>query len=244
VKTMSAKFTVAELARMMGKPPKEVLFLLQGIGVDVKSVESVLDPGTAQAILTGKTQAPKTLIVRQTPLPTPPAEGAVGTPKPKAERAALKRIKIVDKGPEGEAGSMPDAEAPAVEAVASWVPPTAPSEPVAARVAAEPAPTAPAVEPAPVASAAPIVEAAPVAVAAPVVKHRSPKPAAPEPAAPVVLVSPAAPAAPESPAVAEPTAPAAIVAPAAPVTAAAAEAQWDDIEARLREPMIPRPRRA
>ena len=92
MKTMSAKFTVAELARMMGKPPKEVLFLLQGIGVDVKSAESVLDPGTAQAILTGKTQAPKTLIVRQTPLPTPPAEGAVGTPKPKAERAALKRI--------------------------------------------------------------------------------------------------------------------------------------------------------
>ena len=56
---MAAKFTVAELAKMMGKPPKEVLFLLQGIGVDVKTVESVLDPATAQAILTGKTQAPK-----------------------------------------------------------------------------------------------------------------------------------------------------------------------------------------
>ena len=38
---MSAKFTVAELARMMGKPPKEVLFLLQGIGVDVKSAEKL-----------------------------------------------------------------------------------------------------------------------------------------------------------------------------------------------------------
>ena len=50
MKTTSAKFTVAELARMMGQPPKEVLFLLQGIGVDVKSADSVLDPGTAQAI--------------------------------------------------------------------------------------------------------------------------------------------------------------------------------------------------
>ena len=61
MKTTSAKFTVSELARMMGKPPKEVLFLLQGIGVDVKSADSVLDPGTAQAILTGKTQAGKVL---------------------------------------------------------------------------------------------------------------------------------------------------------------------------------------
>ena len=87
MKTMSAKFTVTELARMMGKPAKEVLFLLQGIGVDVKSAESVLDPGTAQAILTGKTQAPKTLIVRQTPVAPPPSAGATGTPKPKAERA-------------------------------------------------------------------------------------------------------------------------------------------------------------
>src|SRR5512144_2805714 len=95
---MSAKFTVSELAKMMGKPAKEVLFLLQGIGVDVKSVESVLDPGTAQAILTGKTQAPKTLIVRQTrTAPVAPAAAA----KAKApERAALKRIKIVERAPD------------------------------------------------------------------------------------------------------------------------------------------------
>ncbi len=65
---MSAKFTVAELAKMMGKPAKEVLFLLQGIGVDVKTAESVLDPATAQALLMGKTQAPKSLIVRQAPV--------------------------------------------------------------------------------------------------------------------------------------------------------------------------------
>ncbi len=234
MKTMSAKFTVAELARMMGKPPKEVLFLLQGIGVDVKSAESVLDPGTAQAILTGKTQAPKTLIVRQTPLPTPPEEGAVGTPKPKAERAALKRIKIVDKGPEGEAGSATDAEAPAVEAVAPPVPVAAPAEPVSATttapVAAESAPAAPAVEPAPVVSAAPVVETAPAAVAAPAPKPRAHKPAAAvpapepvrvaamaEPAAPAAVVAPSAPA---SPAVAEPSVPADVVAPVAPVLAA------------------------
>ena len=231
---MSAKFTVAELARMMGKPPKEVLFLLQGIGVDVKSAESVLDPGTAQAILTGKTQAPKTLIVRQTPLPTPAAEGAVGTPKPKAERAALKRIKIIDKGPEAEADSMSDAEGAAVEAVASSAPPAASAEPVSATTApaaAETAPAAPVVELVPVVPAGPIAEAAPVAVAAPAVKHRSHKTAAPapapapvpvagkaEPAAPVVLVAPAAPA---PPAVSESTAPAAVATPAAPVPATA-----------------------
>ncbi|HEX2758337.1 MAG TPA: translation initiation factor IF-2 N-terminal domain-containing protein, partial [Thermoanaerobaculia bacterium] len=67
MKTTAAKFTVAQLAKMMGKPAKEVLFLLQGIGVDVKTAESVLDPATAQALLMGKTQAPKSLIVRQAP---------------------------------------------------------------------------------------------------------------------------------------------------------------------------------
>ena len=134
MKTMSAKFTVAELARMMGKPPKEVLFLLQGIGVDVKSAESVLDPGTAQAILTGKTQAPKTLIVRQTPL-APPPTAPVGTQKPKAERAALKRIKIVEKTPESEAAAA-EVEALAVEAAAAPV-----HAPQAPAPAAEPAPS-------------------------------------------------------------------------------------------------------
>ncbi|HEV8269281.1 MAG TPA: translation initiation factor IF-2 [Thermoanaerobaculia bacterium] len=99
MKTSTAKFTVSELARMMGKPAKEVLFLLQGIGVDVKSVESVLDPSTAQAILTGRTQAPKSLIVRQTPI-----VGEDKGAKAKTERAALKRIKIVEKPPDSEEG--------------------------------------------------------------------------------------------------------------------------------------------
>ena len=86
---MAAKFTVSELAKMMGKPAKEVLFLLQGIGVDVKSADSVLDPGTAQAILTGKTQAPKTLIVRQTPIAPPLWPGSRSTsPSPFHARAA------------------------------------------------------------------------------------------------------------------------------------------------------------
>ncbi len=104
MKTMSAKFTVLELAKMMGKPAKEVLFLLQGIGVDVKSVESVLDPSTAQAILTGKTQAPRTLIVRGgSPMAPPPAAAT----RSKTERSALKRIKIVERPPDGSLEAVP-----------------------------------------------------------------------------------------------------------------------------------------
>ncbi len=101
VTTMAAKFTVTELAKMMGKPPKEVLFLLQGIGVDVKSVESVIEGSTAQAILTGKTQAPKSLIVRQ-PVAAPAAAAAAAA-RVKTERSALKRIKIIERPPDAEA---------------------------------------------------------------------------------------------------------------------------------------------
>ncbi|HQQ79336.1 MAG TPA: translation initiation factor IF-2 N-terminal domain-containing protein, partial [Thermoanaerobaculia bacterium] len=104
MKPTAAKFTVTQLAKMMGKPPKEVLFLLQGIGVDVKTPDSVLDAATASALLAGKTQAPKTLIVRQAP--TAPSAAALATAaaaKAKTERAALKRIKIVEKTAEGEA---------------------------------------------------------------------------------------------------------------------------------------------
>ena len=98
MKSTPAKFTVAQLAKTLGKPAKEVLFLLQGIGVDVKGVDSTLDPSTAQAILTGKTQAPKSLIVRQ--VGTAPVKEAAPVAKPKPERAALKRIKLVEKAPE------------------------------------------------------------------------------------------------------------------------------------------------
>jgi len=164
VKTMSAKFTVAELARMMGKPSKEVLFLLQGIGVDVKSAESVLDPGTAQAILTGKTQAPKTLIVRQTPVAQPATAGAAPTQKPKTERAALKRIKIVDKAPEAEAAPAPEIAAPPTEAAPAPVA-AAPPEPAAAEPATAPQAPPPVAEaePAPAAAEAPALEPAPAA---------------------------------------------------------------------------------
>ncbi|MGE5344687.1 MAG: translation initiation factor IF-2 [Acidithiobacillales bacterium] len=141
---MAARFTVAELAKMMGRPPKEVLFLLQGIGVDVKTVESVIEGAAAQAILTGKTQAPKSLIVRQTPAP----QAAAAVPRMKTERAALKRIKIIEKPPESEI-SASEAGAAATEAEAAQVPVSAPAPPPPAptppTVAAMPAPPPPSV---------------------------------------------------------------------------------------------------
>jgi translation initiation factor IF-2 len=145
VKTTSAKFTVAELAKMMGKPAKEVLFLLQGIGVDVKTAESVLDPATAQALLMGKTQAPKSLIVRQAPSAAAAAAAAsASAAKAKTERAALKRIKIVERSPdeEGEAGEAPAGEGETTAAVAAFSEPAlaeAPEPPARA----EASPTAP-----------------------------------------------------------------------------------------------------
>ncbi len=144
---MAARFTVAELAKMMGRPPKEVLFLLQGIGVDVKTVESVIEGAAAQAILTGKTQAPKSLIIRQTPAPQVAATAA---PRMKTERAALKRIKIIEKPPEAEI--LPaEAGAPAAEAEAVQAPVSAPAPPPPAPpplpVAAVPAPAPPPVRP-------------------------------------------------------------------------------------------------
>ncbi len=137
---MAAKFTVTELAKMMGKPAKEVLFLLQGIGVDVKSVDSVIEGSTAQAILTGKTQAPKSLIVRQTPA-APAAVAAA--PRVKTERAALKRIKIVEKPLEPESPAS-DGETPAAEPEATSAPdaaaPAASLHVPPARPAPQPAP--------------------------------------------------------------------------------------------------------
>ena len=58
------KIRVEELALQMGIGSKEVLFLLQSIGVDVKSPQAALDESTVLAILQGKTHAPKQLIVR------------------------------------------------------------------------------------------------------------------------------------------------------------------------------------
>ena len=148
MKTTATKFTVAQLAKMMGKPPKEVLFLLQGIGVDVKTAESVLDPATAQALLMGKTQAPKSLIVRQAPSAAAAAAAAsASAAKARTERAALKRIKIVERSldaEEGEAGESATAlepEASAVSPAAAEMPPAPPT--VEAEAPAAPLPAAP-----------------------------------------------------------------------------------------------------
>ena len=82
------KIRVEELAAQMGVGSKEVLFLLQSIGVDVQSPQATLDEGMVEAILQGKTHAPKHLIVRD-----PEAR----TFRP--QKSALSRIKIVDKVP-------------------------------------------------------------------------------------------------------------------------------------------------
>src|SRR6478736_6124553 len=94
------KIRVEELAAQMGIGSKEVLFLLQSIGVDVKSPQAALDDTTVLAILQGKTHAPKQLIVRD-------AESKAFRP----QKSALSRIKIVEKplvpADEAEAGRAP-----------------------------------------------------------------------------------------------------------------------------------------
>jgi translation initiation factor IF-2 len=126
------KIRVEELAAQMGVGSKEVLFLLQSIGVDVQSPQATLDEGTVQAILQGKTHAPKHLIVRD-----PEAR----TFRP--QKSALSRIKIVDKLP----APAPDPSAPPepVEPAPRAAEPRAksPAEPArTAVVAPEPEPEA------------------------------------------------------------------------------------------------------
>src|SRR5262245_54727179 len=99
------KIRVEELAAQMGIGSKEVLFLLQSIGVDVKSPQAALDESTVLAILQGKTHAPKQLIVRDN-------EARAARP----QKSALNRIKIVEKVPapaESAEAPAPEAEAPA-----------------------------------------------------------------------------------------------------------------------------------
>jgi translation initiation factor IF-2 len=137
------KIRVEELAAQMGIGSKEVLFLLQSIGVDVKSPQAALDESTVLAILQGKTHAPKQLIVRD-------AEARTARP----QKSALNRIKIVDRPPasETEPALEPDAApeattaapeaapAPALSAAARRA--QAAAEAKAAAKAAEPARTA------------------------------------------------------------------------------------------------------
>src|SRR6266566_2088548 len=126
------KIRVEELAAQMGIGSKEVLFLLQSIGVDVKSPQAALDESTVLAILQGKTHAPKQLIVRD-------SESKAFRP----QKSALSRIKIVDKTalarPEPE--PEPVVRRPAPGPAAAPAPPPAASE-FRAKPAAEPARTA------------------------------------------------------------------------------------------------------
>src|SRR6266496_6070889 len=110
------KIRVEELAAQMGIGSKEVLFLLQSIGVDVKSPQAALDESTVLAILQGKTHAPKQLIVRDT-------ESKAFRP----QKSALSRIKIIDKVPTAAAAppATPAAGAPVPAAPA----PPSPEEP-------------------------------------------------------------------------------------------------------------------
>ncbi len=132
------KIRVEELAAQMGIGSKEVLFLLQSIGVDVKSPQAALDESTVLAILQGKTHAPKQLIVRDN-------EARAARP----QKSALNRIKIVEKAP----ATAESAEAPASEAEAPAPPRRSAAEKAAAKpaepartavVPAEPEPEAPA----------------------------------------------------------------------------------------------------
>jgi translation initiation factor IF-2 len=167
------KIRVEELAQQMGLPSKEVLFLLQSIGVDVKSAQAALDESTVLAILQGRTHAPKQLIVRDT-------ESRASRP----QKSALNRIKIIDR-PAGGA-----ALAEASEPARTSAPPAEPevvapkkvaeaAEAKPAKAAAEPARTA-------VVPVEPEVEAPP-----------PPKPA--QPAVPRKIVLPPRPVAPPRP---------------------------------------------
>jgi translation initiation factor IF-2 len=83
-----AKIRVHELAQQMGVGDRELMFLLQSIGVQVASAQADLDESTVLAILQGKTHAPKSLIVREEP----------SRPKTtQAPKSALSRIKIIEK---------------------------------------------------------------------------------------------------------------------------------------------------
>ncbi len=127
----------------MGIGSKEVLFLLQSIGVDVKSPQAALDESTVLAILQGKTHAPKQLIVRDT-------ESKAFRP----QKSALSRIKIIDKvaGPAGSAPAETAPEEPVREPSQPEpkAPPAKQAEPTrTAVVPTEPEPEAPKPAPAP-----------------------------------------------------------------------------------------------
>jgi translation initiation factor IF-2 len=184
------KIRVEELAAQMGIGSKEVLFLLQSIGVDVKSAQAALDESTVLAILQGKTHAPKQLIVRD-------AEARTVRP----QKSALNRIKIVDRPvtPAGAAGAATAVEEPpAAEPERRPAPEKAekPEKAAEARPAEKPEKAAAKPAPEPPARTAvvpeePEPEAAPAPPPPP-----APAPAAAKPALPRKIVLPPRPAAP------------------------------------------------
>jgi translation initiation factor IF-2 len=188
------KIRVEELALQMGIGSKEVLFLLQSIGVDVKSPQAALDESTVLAILQGKTHAPKQLIVRDT-------ESKAFRP----QKSALSRIKIVEK----TAPARTEAE-PEPESESEPVAPRRPVSPPAAEARPKPA------EPARTAVVPAEPEAQPPKPALPrKIVLPPPRPPAPPPPAPGRPMGPAAPAGMAArPGMARPTGPARPMGPA------------------------------
>ena len=125
------KIRVEELAAQMGIGSKEVLFLLQSIGVDVKSPQAALDESTVLAILQGKTHAPKQLIVRD-------AEARTARP----QKSALNRIKIVDRPPLSETEAALEPLSPPAE-TAPEAPPSAATPAASSKAAPQKAPAPP-----------------------------------------------------------------------------------------------------
>ncbi|HVQ54239.1 MAG TPA: translation initiation factor IF-2 [Thermoanaerobaculia bacterium] len=179
------KIRVEELAQQMGLPSKEVLFLLQSIGVDVKSAQAALDESTVLAILQGRTHAPKQLIVRDT-------EARAARP----QKSALNRIKVIEKPPAGEAeAAEPETTAPTA----------ATSSPATAATAAAPPHAALARKSAAEARAAKAAAAEPArtaVVSEPEAEAEAPKPTPPPaPALPRKIILPPRPVVPPRPTV-------------------------------------------
>ena len=141
------KIRVEDLAQQMGVSPKDILFMLKSIGVDVAGPPAAIDDSTVLAIIQGKTlPGPREVIIRG------------DSPAPRAQKSsALKRIKIVEKpAPKPKAAPAAAAAAAAAEVSAATAVETAPEpEPVPEVVAHVEAPVvheapAPAPEPEPV----------------------------------------------------------------------------------------------
>jgi translation initiation factor IF-2 len=80
-----AKVRVSDLAKQMGKSEKDLIFMLQSLGVEVDSPASQIDHTTIAAILTGKklVARPRNVIMRdETAEPEAPKRKVVKPPRP------------------------------------------------------------------------------------------------------------------------------------------------------------------